>query len=86
MAKYIDIDGLKPIKVFLSVYAEEPILVYKKEDIDRRTVVDVKPVVMCKDCKYSSFVPYCSKYECCRLPDMLFSSEYFCSNGKNIDE
>lgn len=36
MAKYIDIDGLKPIKVFLSVYAEEPILVYKKEDIDRR--------------------------------------------------
>ena len=36
MAKFVNIDGLKPIKVFLSAYAEEPILVYKKEDIDRR--------------------------------------------------
>lgn len=36
MAKYIDIDGLKTIKVFLSAYAEESILVYRKEDIDRR--------------------------------------------------
>lgn len=45
MAKFVNIDGLKPIKVFLSAYAEEPILVYKKEDIDRRTAADVAPVV-----------------------------------------
>lgn len=45
MAKFADIEGLKPIKVFLSAYAEEPILVYKKEDIDRRTAADVAPVV-----------------------------------------
>lgn len=45
MAKFADIEGLKPIKVFLSAYAEEPILVYKKEDIDRRTAANVAPVV-----------------------------------------
>lgn len=50
--------------------------------IDNAQTVDAVEVVRCKDCKYSSFVSHCSKYECGRLEDVLFFSDDYCSYGE----
>lgn len=47
---------------------------------------DVQEVVRCKDCKYSSFIRHCSKYECTRFDDRVFFSDDFCSYGVKMDK
>ena len=46
---------------------------------------DVVEVVRCKDCKYSSFIKSCSKYECSKGCGALKFSNDFCSLGKRGD-
>ena len=89
MAKFVNIDGLKPIKVFLSAYAEEPILVYKKEDIDRRTAADVAPVVHGKWLFVNPPTEIIDWEECsvCGYANYNFSHYKYCPNcGAKMDE
>ena len=46
---------------------------------------DVVPVVRCKDCKYSSFIKSCSKYECQKGCGALKFSNDYCSYGEGKD-
>ena len=43
---------------------------------------DVVPVVRCKDCKHSSFIKSCSKYECQKGCGALKFSNDYCSYGE----
>ena len=47
---------------------------------------DVVEVVRCKDCKYSSFIKSCSKYECSKSCGALKFSNDFCSYGAKMDK
>lgn len=53
--------------------------------IDAQPTADVVEVVRCKDCKYSSFIKSCSKYECSKGCGALKFSNDFCSLGKRGD-
>lgn len=91
MAKFVNIEGLHPIRVFLSVYAEESVLVYKKDDIDRRTAVDVAPVkhghwIYDKDaeCVYCSS---CLQFNANEYTNKFSIRSKFCSRcGARMDE
>lgn len=48
-------------------------------------IADVVEVVRCEDCKYSSFIKSCSKYECSKGCGALKFSNDFCSLGKRGD-
>lgn len=50
------------------------------------STADVQEVVRCKDCKYSSFIRHCSKYECTRFDDRVFFPDDFCSYGVKMDK
>lgn len=74
MSKYIDISSVKPEKVYLSVYAEEPVLMYDKNKIDKLPTADVQEIVYCRDCKYFRETTICEKF-----------SEAFCNTRKEND-
>ena len=46
---------------------------------------DAVEVVRCKDCKYSSFIKSCSKYECSKGCGALKFSNDFCSYGERAE-
>ena len=55
------------------------------DDVFNRIKEDVVPVVRCKDCKYSSFIKSCSKYECQKGCGALKFSNDYCSYGERKD-
>ena len=52
--------------------------------IENAPTADVVEVVRCKDCKYSSFIKSCSKYECSKGCGALKFSNDFCSYGAKM--
>lgn len=50
--------------------------------LDFKNKADVVEVVRCKDCKHSSFVKSCSKYECRKGCGTLKYCNDFCSYGE----
>lgn len=42
--------------------------------------------VRCKDCKYSKFLSYCSKYECLRHDERIKYADDYCNFGERKKE
>lgn len=58
----------------------------KSQPIISISDVDAVQVVRCKDCKYSSLIKSCSKYECNKGCGALKFSNDFCSYGERKED
>ena len=87
MARYIDADALIER---LKFKRDETDKVKKKysglecaiSQVQKQPTADVVEVVRCKECKHSSFIKSCSKYECKKGCGSLKYSNDYCSYGE----
>lgn len=67
-------------------------VIIPKLDSDKTgCVLQVFPLVQCKDCKHFERVPResvydCHEYYCHNLMDYVTSSEWFCADGEEISD
>lgn len=47
-------------------------------------VADVRPVVLCRDCKH--FQQFRAHDGFCQIDGMLYNNDFFCANGAKMEE
>ena len=90
MARYIDADEVKlnvqrnlmPNVDYDGTVTVENAERYFLNLLDNTPTADVVEVVRCKECKHSSFIKSCSKYECKKGCGSLKYSNDYCSYGE----